>query len=163
MRKIYCDMDGVITNFKKMFYDWTGVDANEYAEKYGWPDFWETIGDAGLAFWADMEFNPGGRRLWNFLLSLNDEIEILTGKPFGIPGEHATMGKKLWVQTNLGDKVIINQIVGSKKQEYVKDKDILIDDREDTCIRWEKAGGISILHKDSEQTIQKLKEILNLN
>jgi hypothetical protein len=44
------------------------------------------------------------------------------------------------------------------KQNYIKDKDILIDDCEQNIQRWEAEGGIGILHTSAEDTIQQLKK-----
>jgi len=44
------------------------------------------------------------------------------------------------------------------KQNYLKDHDILIDDREQNIQRWVEAGGIGILHTSAENTIRQLQK-----
>lgn len=52
----------------------------------------------------------------------------------------------------------------SRKQEFIhrkkSDHQILVDDREDNCNAWEKAGGIACLHTDAASTIEFLKSYI---
>ena len=49
----------------------------------------------------------------------------------------------------------------SRKQEFIhrkkSDHQILIDDREDNCDAWERAGGVACLHTDTKSTLEFLK------
>ena len=47
----------------------------------------------------------------------------------------------------------------SKKWTYCQHGDILIDDRYRYAKKWEKAGGIFILHKSAAETIKKLQDM----
>ena len=40
--------------------------------------------------------------------------------------------------------------------------DILVDDRNDTIRRWEKAGGYGIWYRDAEQTVRDLRQALRI-
>jgi len=155
-RKIYLDMDGVICDFSKKFLDMTGEDFLEYAEKYGWRKTWITIEKGGLEFWSELEWTVDGKKLWDYLKKL-DNVEILTGSPLFKVGEYAKKGKEIWVRKNIGD-IKINHIVGKLKYKYVKNNDILIDDSKRNCDLWKEAGGIAILHKNADDTIEKLKK-----
>jgi len=171
--KIYCDMDGVLCNFKKGFKNLTGgLDIEQYAAKYHWGAVWKLITKAGPEYWSELEWNEGGERLWSFLRDISEyegiELEILTGSPYAKAGEYAKTGKELWCKNNLGN-VIVNHKRGSKKQEYIAKntgdgKVILVDDMVRNCKLWEDHGGISILHDVSgrkvDETIKKLKQII---
>ena len=45
------------------------------------------------------------------------------------------------------------------KSNYAKENAILIDDFASNIKRWEAAGGIGILHKNANDTIQQLKQL----
>jgi hypothetical protein len=45
------------------------------------------------------------------------------------------------------------------KQKYAGENKILIDDRADNISDWKNAGGIGILHKTANQTINELKQL----
>lgn len=160
-RKIYLDMDGVICDFSKKFTDEIGEDLSSYTKKYGWPKTWKTIEEYGVKFWSDMEWMKGSKKLWNYLKNL-DNVEILTGSPLYKVGEYAKKGKELWIKNNIGN-LKVNHIEGKLKYKYVKNNDILIDDSKRNCDLWNEAGGISILHKNVEETIEKLNELLKNN
>lgn len=158
VRKIYLDMDSVLCDFLKKFKEKNNIDFIEYSDKYGWKKTWKNIEMFGVEFWSELEWYPGGKKLWNFLKKL-DNVEILTGSPRDKVGDYAREGKEIWIKKNIGD-IKINHIEGRLKYKYVKNRDILIDDSERNCEMWEKAGGIPILHKNAEDTIQKLKKII---
>ena len=92
-RKIYIDMDGVLCDFDKKFKEISGEDFIEYSDKYGWNKTWKTIEKSGIEYWSEMEWNGGGKKLWNFLKNL-DNVEILTGSPRDKVGEYAKKEKK---------------------------------------------------------------------
>ena len=75
------------------------------------------------------------------------------------------LGKILWVRNHsdiLGGKPRIN-FKRAKEKHLVKDKltekDILIDDREDTIERWNTAGGTGIHYKSASQVLNDLKKL----
>ena len=53
--KIYCDMDGVLTDFESRFDHFTGMNPQEYERKYGEAQFWHLIdSEIGVRFWVGM-------------------------------------------------------------------------------------------------------------
>ena len=159
IKKIYLDMDGVLCDFNKKFKEISGgEDFTKYSDKHGFVKTWKIIEDCGVEFWENMEWNVGGKKLWNFLKKF-DNVEILTGSPYGKVGKYAKKGKEIWIKKNIGD-IKVNHIEGKLKYKYVKNKDILIDDSERNCKLWDKADGVSILHKNTETTIEKLKKLI---
>ena len=66
--KIYCDMDGVLTDFEKRFDQFTGMNPQEYESKFGTEQFWHLIDNKiGVRFWVGMDWMPQGQRLWDFI------------------------------------------------------------------------------------------------
>jgi hypothetical protein len=157
-QKIYLDMDGVLCNFLKKFEDLTGEDFEEYADENGWSKTWKLVETFGVEFWSELEWMNGGKKLWNYLKNL-DNVEILTGSPRDKVGEYAQLGKEIWIKKNIGN-IKVNHIEGKLKYTYVKNNDILIDDSKRNCALWDAAGGIYILHKNTDLTIKQLKELL---
>ena len=152
--KIYCDMDGVLTDFDKQFTDsispWK---PKQFIDKNGLNEFWEEIDGRGVGFWVGMKWMEDGKQLWN-LLKENFEVELLSSPS---RAENSRLGKRLWVRNHkLGVK--LNLAYSKNKQKYAAPNHILIDDRKDNIEDWESKGGIGILHTSTENTIECLKK-----
>ncbi len=155
--KIYCDMDGVLTDFKEAA-EKLDKDIFNMSPK----EMWLLINNNSPNFWAKMNWMKDGVELWRFIKKYNPFI--LTA----IPGKNnpdrnkAIKGKEVWVEKNLGRKTLSKFIptVSSKKKKWANSKSILIDDREDLIDQWIKKGGIGIHHTSTENTIKQLKKIL---
>ena len=66
--KIYCDMDGVLTDFESRFEHYSGMHPQDYEKKHGTPAFWELIDNKiGVKFWIGMDWMPQGKMLWDFI------------------------------------------------------------------------------------------------
>ena len=66
--KIYCDMDGVLTDFESRFDHFTGMNPQVYEKKYGIEQFWHLIDNKiGVRFWVGMPWMPQGKKLWEFI------------------------------------------------------------------------------------------------
>jgi hypothetical protein len=102
-----------------------------------------------------MSWMDDGRRLWNFVKKIPG-TEILS-KPN--KDKLSSEGKRIWCKRELGENTIVN--LSYNKSDFAKPNMILIDDLKKNIIEWENAGGIGILHKNSKDTIEKLKKILN--
>ena len=150
--KIYCDMDGVLTNFESRFEHYSGMHPQDYEKKYGLPAFWELIDvKIGVKFWIGMDWMPDGKELWDFVKDHNPTI--LTGLPIG---KWAAPQKKAWCVNKLGTNIPVITCMSKDKHLYCSPGDILIDDRESTRKSWEEAGGIFILHTSAEESINQL-------
>lgn len=148
---IYCDMDGVLTDFEHQWktFSKSNLDPDQFKDKYGESKFWEMIDSFGLDFWKDMKFMVDGKELWNYIKKY-DPI-ILTSPSHNKVSE---VGKNKWVKDNLG----LNKIIFShSKEEYAAKNRILIDDRESNINKWKLHGGIGILHSTTKNTIEELK------
>ena len=155
--KIYCDMDGVLTDFQRRFEHFTGVSPDEYESKYGTPAFWELIDNKiGVKFWVGMDWMPGGKELWEFISKYNPSI--LTS-----PSRQNTsrLGKNLWVRNNIDPKPKVIFAYSADKQRYANENAILIDDKKSNINQWAAKGGIAIrcLHGNIGPVIEKLKQL----
>lgn len=155
--KIYCDMDGVLTDFEKRFEHFTGMKPNEYESKFGTEQFWHLIDTKiGVRFWVGMDWMPQGQKLWDFIKPY--QPDLLTS-----PSRHDTsrLGKNLWVRNNLNPKPKTIFAYSADKQRYSKENAILIDDKKSNINEWAAKGGIAIRCKDGnvDHVIEKLKEL----
>jgi len=111
-------------------------------------------------FWANLEWQPGGKQLWAYIRQYNPDI--LTS-PMDKKGHNESLeGKLIWVEKNLGlspDKVNF----AHDKWKYAQSEDgkpsVLIDDFETKVKPFTEAGGIGILHLGARNTI-KILELL---
>lgn len=169
--KIYCDMDGVLTDFDRRFEHFTGMTPDAYTEKYGRSSFWKLIDKkVGDKFWSGMEWMPGGKKLWDFISPYNPTI--LTSPSYDKSSED---GKKVWCKEKLGlseDRVIfagkkprIDKFSNEKKMDakynYASKDAILIDDSPENIDPFNQKGGIGIICKDGnvDQIIKELQEL----
>ena len=149
--KIYCDMDGVLVNFIKGYYELTGRDIS--GQYHTDKKFWEPIDKAGVDFWLNLEWTPDGKALWDYIKKYNPE---LLSSP-SIQND-SRVGKAKWVEKELpGVHLILRS--AEKKQEFAAPNTILIDDRESNIEQWERAGGIAIFHTSTADTINQLKQL----
>jgi hypothetical protein len=177
--EIYCDMDGVLTNFEKRFMDVLHKDGNKYyskkelegitrpkhfQKKFGEDEFWKLVDEMGEEFWAGMEWMPNGEELWRFISPFSPKILSSPSKD-----NSSRLGKRMWIREHLNPNKETGLAAPSKiifalsenKQDYATPKSILIDDKPSNIEQWEAQGGIAMKVKDGEiqSVIEKLKEL----
>jgi hypothetical protein len=156
MYKIYCDMDGVLTDFVGQFASLGQGDVWDYEKKVGTENMWELVKSAGFKFWSDMPWTQDGSQLWKKIM--HKDVTILT-----TPARFALSinGKIAWLRKELG--VDSSRVLFSaNKEKYACPNSILIDDFKKNIDAWEKKGGIGILHKSAPQTISELNSFVPL-
>ena len=153
---LYCDMDGVLTDFDKRFKSLNPehLTAAQYQAKNGIEKFWDVIDvDNKIKFWVGMEWMPDGKVLWDYI---KDKQPTLLSAPSKNPSSR--LGKRLWVKNNLpGTPLILAS--SEKKQNYSGKDKILIDDRPDNVEQWRARGGKGILHVNAQDTINQLQNL----
>lgn len=170
--QIYCDMDGVLTNFEKRFVDLLRKEGPKYYSKStiaqvtrpkhfeaieGQTEFWKFVDQyIGLVFWSEMEWMPNGQQLWDFIQPYSPII--LTS-----PSRENTsrLGKKVWVRNHLSPAPPVEFRFGSAKADFANENAILIDDRPSNLEAFAAKGGIAIECKDGDvQTV--INQLKNL-
>jgi 5'(3')-deoxyribonucleotidase len=153
------DMDGVIVNFtlgmfrahNKPFHEITHWN---YFEDWGITEeqFWEP---ANHEFWANLEWTFTGRNLLSGLVGLVgiDNI-VLCSTPGPNPG--ACDGKLDWIRKHA--PAFQRRFMFTPVKEAAAKGNILIDDSDSNCEKFEKAGGKAVLfprtwNKRREETI----------
>ena len=170
--QIYCDMDGVLTNFEQRFYD----KVNEVGPKFyplkdikkvkrpkdfekifGLDEFWKLIDvHVGVSFWIGMPWMPRGKELWNFIKKYNPKLLTSPSRDNG-----SRLGKNLWVRNNIDPKPKVIFAYSADKQRYANENSILIDDKKSNIEEWKAAGGIAFRVEKGDITpaLQGLKEL----
>jgi hypothetical protein len=173
--QIFCDMDGVLTDFNGDFIklpdNKDGIGPAEYEDQYGKEAFWSLIDKYGEDFWSNMSWMPDGKQLWNFLVPYDPVILSAPSK-----NKVCVTGKLKWIDKNLpqiapnpfqlksknGWDGVSQVILDPDKYRYARSKyDILIDDTPKKINPWRDTGAIGILHISADETISILKTILN--
>lgn len=173
--RIYSDMDGVIVDFDKKFksihQNPDGKNIEDFMEEKGVASTWFIINKQGEEFWSSMEWMSDGKDYWDYIKKYDPTILSSPSRQ-----ESAMSGKYKWVKKHLGievdkyytekedflkDKDDVRIILSEDKHEFVdpNKKSILIDDTKEKIESWEEAGGIGILHRSAEETIDKLKSM----
>jgi len=149
--KIYCDMDGVLVDFNKGYYELTGVDLE--GRHLNDTNFWDPINKAGYDFWINLEWMLDGKKLWSYIEKYGPELLSAPSRQ-----NDSRVAKHDWVERELPGVHLILRSAKHKK-DFASKNHILIDDRVDNIMDWVGAGGVGILHKNTEDTILQLKDL----
>ena len=157
--RIYCDMDGVLCDFKKHAEKETGVSIAKWSN-LSKTDKWGPIKE-NRYFWSTMPWMTGGRQLWNFIS--NYRPHILSAYVEESFDPNCIPGKSYWARTNLkvapGHTNLVKRV---QKQNYAKvagQPAILIDDYKKNTDQFTAKGGIGIHHTSTSNTIRELKKL----
>ena len=149
--KIYVDMDGVLVDFIKGYFELTGIDiSGSFRDD---TDFWDPIDKSGYKFWIGLEWKRDGKKLWSYIKKYRPII--LSAPSMKI---ESRIGKMDWIKKELPWYRLILRSAENKK-EFANEKSILIDDRPENIQSWIESGGIGILHNNTNNTIKELKKI----
>lgn len=164
-RPIYCDMDGVLVNFidamERSVRRHLRFNGNPFDINIPIDQLWELAHkDLEERFWSEMEWLPGSKKLWEFLVPHNPRI-LSAVPPGGTPKIFAwsEKGKRIWCKRHLGiSGARVNIVTREQKQRYAKDA-ILIDDLKKNIDEWNSAGGTGVLFRTPNQAISDLKKL----
>jgi len=160
VRKIYLDMDGVIANFEKRYFErynempGTSRDRKEWSNN--WTDFVTTRQFETLEYWPEAE------QLLEYLAEVNKKvpIEILTSS--GGPKYHDLVAeqKVIWL-CNKGIPYKPNVVPGrARKSSWAEPDFVLIDDTADVIEGWVRKGGTGILYRNFDDCRKMLEFFL---
>lgn len=157
--KIYLDMDGVLANFDKRYFELFGGHPSFSKDKDSDKKWKHFIEDENF---LKLEKFPGCDDLMYFVDTTGINVEILSSSGGGIYDEEVVRQKKKWLENN-GVFYKTNIVPGSRlKANYAKPDRVLIDDTDYVISDFNLAGGIGILHKNAEETIEKLKLLIDI-
>ena len=157
---IYCDMDGVLADFKTAAVKTTGMSINRWMNIPSSLKKWEPI-KQNKNFWYNLPWMPGGKQLWSYISKFDPQILSAyveeTYDPNCIPGKTAWLRKN----TGLVNNSKINLVRRKEKKLYARKgkPSILIDDYEKNIREFTQAGGVGIHHTNTSKTISELKKL----
>ena len=158
---IYCDMDGVLADFKTAAVKVNGMSINRWMNIPSSQQKWERIKN-NSTFWHNLPWMPGGQALWRSIEKHNPHILSAyveeTYDPNCIPG------KRAWLRKNpkITDRSRINLVRRKEKKNFATkggQKNILIDDYIKNVREFTSAGGIGIHHTSTSKTLSELKKL----
>ena len=169
---IYCDMDGVLCDFRKGIDNMFKLKSKDpsmpgpmqmagYKDTDDWikapltAQKWEPITNYKM-FWPTLPWTKDGQKLWFFIRKFNPHI-LSAYTPYD---KNSIKGKQLWIQRNLKltDASRIHLVRRSEKKIYANGN-VLIDDYGRNVKEWKKNKGIPIKYKSANQAIADLRKI----
>jgi len=156
--KIYVDMDGVLSDWEAQFKRYSGgIPVDTYDSLYGKKNRYKLVNKNSPGYYANMPWMKDGKLLYNFIDGFPD-VEILSHAP----DNKSKIGKEQWL-ANKNIKFKANLVSNRQdKAKYATSNSVLIDDREDVVNDFINAGGKAILHINSINTINQLKELTGI-
>lgn len=159
IQKIFLDMDGVLTDFEVRWAEVFGFPAQTVRKRKNFSEEWPQF--VAQKQFETLDWFPGGQELLQYIQSKNIPTEILSSSGGVQFHKEVKAQKKLWLKER-GITYKANVVPGKrKKAEYAKPFYVLIDDTPENVDRFIDHGGIGILHKEANITIEKLESLLN--
>ena len=153
---IYLDMDGVIADFYKRYYELYKMAPRDAEKKKEFNKYFDEF--IATKQFETLDLMPDAMEGLIFLRKhLTIPTQILSSTANEARYDEISKQKMIWLQTH-GITFTPNFVPGKRhKWKFAKPDTIIIDDTESVIDDWRKAGGIGILHKNWPLTLGILK------
>jgi hypothetical protein len=152
MKQLFLDCDGVLADFDTGFLALTGMQGQEYEDRFGSKVFWKRIQDSKNYF-ENLPLMPDAMELFDAVKHLRPII--LTGCP---RGDWAAHQKMRWRDRYFPGVPMVT-CLSRNKVDYCQPGDVLVDDFLKHSQRWIDGGGVFVHHTSAKESIQKLKDL----
>lgn len=163
IKAIYLDCDGVIVNFvqgclklwdldfvddKPGFHQINGWDhmpvflSEQLGREVSESEFWEVIASKGSDFWADLDWLPWGKEVFNLCREHTDAVVLMT-TPTEEPS--CAAGKIEWINRNMPEDWRRRYALTPCKHHMAHPGAVLIDDSPDNNANFRAHGGSSFM------------------
>lgn len=156
IKKIYVDMDDVVTNFNDYYEECFGRRWKDIADT---AERWKPLND-NPDWYLSIPLKKDALQLMSYVRSLNVPVKMLTAT--GWDWVRVGTAKTIYCtkRLNVEPSDVLTVVEGRKKFAFARPGYVLIDDMERNVLPWCVAGGFGILHKNADDTIQQLKGLL---
>lgn len=153
--QLFLDMDGVLADFDRGYWERFGVRPSKHDDQANAVD-WDLVRRTP-GFYRELPPMHDFHELWDYAKRF-DPI-VLTGVPASVAG--AASNKREWVDKWLGKDVPMIGCRSRDKSLHMKAKgDVLVDDWEKYRELWIAAGGRWITHTSARKSILDLSDLL---
>jgi len=152
VKQLFLDCDGVLADFDSGFQNLTGMQGQEFEDRFGSKLFWKRI-ENSKNFFETLPIMPGALELYDAVKKFRPII--LTGCP---KGDWAAPLKMRWRDKNFPGVPMVT-CLSKDKVDYCQTGDILIDDFLKHSQKWIAGGGIFVHHIDTIDTLQQLRKL----
>ena len=152
---IYLDMDGVIADFYKRYFELYKLAPRDAEKKKEFNKYFDEFIATGQ--FATLDLMDGAMDGIEFLRKAPVPTEILSSTANEARYDAVSKQKMVWLHTH-GITFKPNFVPGKRhKYKYAAPDKIIIDDTPSVIEDWRNAGGIGILHKDWMSTLAMLR------
>jgi hypothetical protein len=149
--RVRLDSDGVVAAFAEEIERRLGFRPGDPAADTA--AMWAWVA-ATPGFWEGLDLLPGAMELWEFVRPYAPSF--LTG--VGSDPAACRAGKKAFFLERFRCRAAV-VVESSRKAEFCRPGDILVDDSRKNVDAWEAAGGIGVLHADAASTVAALRAL----
>lgn len=151
----FCDMDGVLADFDRLFTEQTGLRFSTVEDEKGSAVAWGMV-KAIDDFWLRLQPMADMHELWRFIQPYRP---ILLSSPGKHDTARAMLQKRTWASRMFGEHQPIIFSSAVRKAQYARSNAIIIDDWGPTIERWVQKGGIAIHHTSAKDSIEKIRAV----
>lgn len=153
--KIFLDVDGVFADFDNWVLETLGERPKD--EK----TFWDTVKSYAKEnptemIWGSLDLMSDAMVLWEYVKDYSPTFLTSTGT---WDSKRSDKEKRYWLNKYFPGAPVITVPMSKLKANYAEKNHILVDDRMKSIGPWKAAGGIGILHKSANETINELKKL----
>lgn len=152
MRQLFIDLDGVLADFDGYYFSQFKIKLDRESDEANPDGMFDRI-DAHGSFFLDLPALPDANFIWSEAKRLHERPIILTGVAGSV--KDCEKHKREWVSKHIDRDATVIGCPSSEKYLHGKPGDVLIDDWHKYRPNWEKMGGIFILHRNANDSIDQ--------